>query len=237
MSRILFACAVALSLIFLGSYASASPPAPSLWTGWYFGGNVGYGNGADKGCGAWNSGTTYLPVNSATDCNTNPSDPNNHNYSNNGPFSGVVGGVQVGRNVQLGSFVFGGELGASLFPLQHHSPTADISEQTGPVLSATVHGGYAAGPLYLYGLIGYANADQSHDDNVSNCHWNVNLSGLVYGAGVQSKVSPKLSVFGEWNHLDFGVDRATCINSLNNTNNLDKTEGDLFKVGFNYQFN
>jgi opacity protein-like surface antigen len=63
------------------------------------------------------------------------------------------------------------------------------------------------------------------------------LGGLVYGAGVQSRISSKLSVFGEWNHLDFGTDRATCINELNNTNNLDKTTGDLFKVGLNFHFN
>jgi opacity protein-like surface antigen len=105
------------------------------------------------------------------------------------------------------------------------------------VLTATLHGGFATGPLYLYGLVGYGNADQSHDDNVSDCHWDINVGGLVYGGGVQGKVNSKLSIFGEWNHLDFGVDRATCINSLNNTNNLDKTEGDLFKVGFNYQIN
>jgi opacity protein-like surface antigen len=234
MPRLLSAFVASAFIVFAGGAALAAPPQPSSWSGWYAGGFTGYGTGADQGCGAWNGGSTYLPVNSATDCNV---DPSNHNYENYGPFHGVLGGVQVGRNFQFDSFVFGGELAAELLPLNHHSPSADISEKTGPVLTATIHGGYTTGPLYFYGLVGYANTNQQHDDNVSDCHWNVNLGGLVYGAGVQSRISSKLSVFGEWNHLDFGTDRATCINELNNTNNLDKTTGDLFKVGLNVHFN
>ncbi len=239
MSRRVFAYifAAAAALCFGAASASAASPSAPNWSGFYGGVHAGYGSGTDAGCGAWNGGSTYLPVNWPPNCDV---DPSNHNYSVDGPFKGWLGGGQIGDNFQSGEFVAGGELSASLSGLEHRHfdlPSFNITEKLNPLLTATVHAGIAPGPFYVYGLVGYGGGHQTHDDEVSDCHWDINVGGLVYGGGAQVMLSSKVSLFGEWNHLAFNDAHATCINSLNNTNNIVKTTGDIFKAGLNFHFN
>ncbi|HVY19376.1 MAG TPA: outer membrane beta-barrel protein [Bauldia sp.] len=241
MSRRAFAyLSTVVATIGLAAGSASAGPSPTtgpMWSGFYVGGHVGYGTGADTGCGAWNGGMTMLPVSHAADCSANPNDPNNHNYSIYGPFKGWLGGLQVGDNFQFGSFVIGAEFAASLSGLEHSNTSPLVTEKTGPLVTATLHAGFAPGPLYFYGLVGFGAATQTHDDNTSNCHWSIGVGGPVYGAGIQTKVGSKVSLFGEWNRLAFNETSATCYNGSVNTNNLVKTNADIFKVGVNFQIN
>jgi outer membrane immunogenic protein len=85
-----------LTLLGLGSFAFAAPPAPaSSWTGFYVGGNVGYGWG--------NRGVAYV----GNDPNGGLSYFTSFGYSGAQPpatsfmSSGVIGGIQAGYNWQI----------------------------------------------------------------------------------------------------------------------------------------
>jgi outer membrane immunogenic protein len=233
--RVLASFFAAASLaVAAGPALAASPMAPvPMWSGFYVGLHGGYGKGSDEGCGTWNAGS--LPV----ACAPLFAPPNNHDYSIQGPFDGGLAGVQVGDNFQLGSLVVGGELSASLGDLSHRNVAINIYEKLNPLFTATVHAGFASNNSFFYGLVGYAAGHQSHTDNQSSCYWDVDLNGLVYGAGVQTMITSKVSLFGEWNHLAFNEVNTSCHQTAGNvyTNNIIKTTGDVFKAGFNFHIN
>jgi outer membrane immunogenic protein len=229
--RVLASFFAAASLaVAAGPALAADPMTPvPMWSGFYAGLHAGYGSGTDSGCGTWFNGS--LPI--ACD----PALPGNL-YSVDGPFSGGLAGLQLGFNSQSGKWVMGAEIAASLTDLTHRNVSLDITEKTSPLVTATVHAGVAVGSSYLYGLVGYGGARQTHADVPHGCYWDVNVGGLVYGAGVQ-KMFGRMSVFAEWNHLAFNEVTASCYQASGNTytNNKLKTTGDIIKAGINIHLN
>lgn len=230
-----FALAMALGI------ASGAHAASPEWNGFYAGLHGGYGTGSFSGCGTWNvgMGAPVLPVSWPPPCATGGND-----YSIDGPFKGGFGGVQVGDNAQFGSVVLGMDLALALSGLEHRnvatSPATDIKMTLDWLTTATLHAGIApgAGRVLGYGVIGLGAGYVHHSNYVEDCYYETGVGGLVYGAGAAVKVTDKISVFGEWNHLAFDDARTTCFTPKpGNTNNIFKTSADLFKAGLNFSLN
>lgn len=95
---------------------------------------------------------------------------------------GTVYGLQGGYDYDFGSFVLGGELDYQASDVSISG--VDVDSMTRLKLKA----GYDAGPALIYGVVGAARADTDLGDD----------TGWVYGAGVDYKVSEKVSVGGEY---------------------------------------
>jgi outer membrane immunogenic protein len=105
----------ATAVLFAGATpALAAPPLPSLWSGFYFGGNAGYSAGRSS----W----TYNEPGLACCGFGLPS-----TISGSNDLNGAIGGVQAGYNIQMGTWVWGvetdfqlsGERGSSRFNLPY----------------------------------------------------------------------------------------------------------------------
>jgi outer membrane immunogenic protein len=150
-----------LLLLGLDSLAFAAPPAPAFsWTGFYIGGNAGYGWGNAK------EDVTYVqPLFGAT--------PPGFSQSESTKLNGIIGGAQIGYNWHaVPNWVFGieadwqgaGQKGDDAFPTFHYtvfpftSGTVDVA--TGAKISwfGTVRGrvGYAWDRWLVYATGGFA---------------------------------------------------------------------------------
>jgi outer membrane immunogenic protein len=216
---------------------TAYPPlATTIWGGFYGGAHVGYGTGSFDGCGA------FGPIGTVTACEGN-------DYPVYGPFSGWIGGGQIGYNHQWNSFVLGGEIAGSFSGMEHHNPTApgDLHWKIPWLVTLTAHGGVSLDHVglnnfMLYGLVGaaIARAEHSHapGGGGGGCFFNNDLSGFVAGLGAQAKVTEKISIFGEWNHIVFANASGYCVDVNNQENKLKfDTTADIFKVGANFWLN
>lgn len=219
-----------------GAYAAdyGSPVDSARWDGFYGGLHAGYGSGSFDGCGTW--GNPAPPVSWPPPCASGPND-----FSIYGPFNGALFGGQIGYNAQWDSFVLGGEVALSLPGLTHNNnlvgpPPGPLTMSLSPLASATVHAGFAFDKVFVYGLVGYGGGHVSHNNGSSGCAYETNASGLVYGGGAQILLSNDVSIFGEYNRLDFGAVDAPCMAGATAVNNRFTTQANIFKVGINKFF-
>ena len=203
---------------------SAAPASPE-WSGLFVGAEGGFSWADRSGC--WNFGA--------------PNEPNCATVQNSRRFaytqSGWLGGFQVAYNWQLpSSFVFG---------LQG---AFDIANITGSIPSGSSAGtgtwnalglgtaklGWTNGPLLLYGDAGFAAGNFNYAAN-SGCNFGMSHTGPAAGAGVGWKMSQKLSLNVEYDHIWFDTLSAQCTGA--HTNVEVKTGGglDLVKFGLAYQ--
>lgn len=204
------------------------------WTGFYAGIHGGWGKGDFAGCGTW--GTPAPAVSWPPPCADGPND-----FEIVGPFDGWLFGGQIGAKHQWDHFVVGAELSGSLSGLKHVDAdgSPDVTMTLKPLGMATVNAGIAFDRILAYGLIGYGAGHVDHQNNTSGCAYQTNVGGLVYGAGIQGKVTDNISVFAEWNRIDFGDVETTCETSGPwpvDVNNRFTTKADIFKVGLNLWF-
>ena len=125
---------------------------------------------------------------------------------------GQVIGVQLGYQMQRGSFVYGGELAYS------DVRDADFFGQIGMTRALDLKGrlGYAADRFVIYGLIGYSRADLYVDGG----EWQ--MTGVSYGLGAEYAVSDSVSLGLEYLNRDlegeetsgFPVDAEGKVNTL-----------------------
>src|SRR5216110_3466602 len=217
--RSLALAGAAFGALALGSSAMAADmplKAPHLrpafdWSGFYIGGHTGYGRG---------SSTAVL------------SDP--LSVSTNSVFSGVIGGVQGGYNVQLPSGLVLGVEADLTFPnyLISNSIVATLTGARSEVLEqldyvGTVRGrlGYASGHWLVYATGGFAFAGErfinTPDVGPDQKHINVR-PGWAAGAGVEYAFAPHWSVRAEYLYTQFeranvafpSGERYTSINDL-----------------------
>lgn len=210
------------------------------WSGLYAGAHVGYGAGTSEGCGVWAGGGVFNPIPSP--CS------GGNSYPVLAEYNGWLGGGQIGVKHQWEHFVVGAELAGSVSKLLHESfnqanpNVVDVRQSVDWLASATVNAGVAFDAVLLYGLIGYGagHIDHANDPGPGGgggCYFNTGVSGLVYGAGIQAKVTSNVSLFGEWNRYDFGKVNVRCVDVNNAGNNIDfNTTVDTFKVGANFWF-
>jgi outer membrane immunogenic protein len=224
---LLFAASAMLASHAVGIAAAADMPAPSYtpapmqfsWSGFYIGGNAGYG---------WSSGSGTLATTTGSGT-----------FSGSG--NGFLGGAQAGYNWQIGSFVLGAEA-----DFQGTSASAPINITAGPTISATAKNpwfatgrgrlGYAFDRLMLYTTGGVVYGDNT-------------LSGTETGVGTFSTsatywswtagLGAEAAFWGCWSarveYLYVGspsnvpsIPTATGVSGRTNTN--------IARVGLNYHF-
>ena len=185
----------------------APPPAPVplvTWTGCYFGGNAGglFGHTTFQRTGKVN-GT-----------------PLNDDFGSQSPATGAVGG-QVGCDYQAGNWVLGaqGLMDANFLKETNvitAFPTTSIRDKSPWFATATGRVGYTVMPtMLLYGKGGAAfiqNQFAVFSGSTSGIPFETatsNRVGWTAGGGVEWMYMPNVSVFVEYQHLDFGSKSTT----------------------------
>jgi len=136
-----------------------------------------------------------------------------------GPFTnrtGALGGVVVGKNMQSGNVVFGGELEGNFAEAEHRIGNGKV--------------GYAFDKTLVYGTAGYGVTRFKAKDNTTSAPgWE---GGALVGAGVEQALSGPLSVKAEYDFQRFN-DVKSRVNGVEQRNNL---KNHSIKAGLNYKF-
>jgi outer membrane immunogenic protein len=215
-------------------YTKAPVPVAAIydWTGFYVGGNVGYGwgEGGDPGLSVNDGGGAGLGAFLTTGF---PGFPSGNLYPNLKP-NGVFGGLQVGYDRQLGSWVIGAvadiqaaDFKASRTVATPTSTCCNVDESLSAKINwfGTVRGkvGFAANDWLFYGTGGLAYGEAKSTLGLSCTPGGVGCAGATIGfAGSQSETKVGWSAgagiskaFGNWNvgveylHIDLGRSSVT----------------------------
>jgi outer membrane immunogenic protein len=233
--------------------APVMPLAPvSPWTGFYIGGNVGYG-WSDQAVN-FSGSASMLPAIARGQI---PS-------SLAGNPRGAIGGVQAGYNWQTGAFVLGVEtdiqaaaiaqsgtlstaVGGGFFPA-----TTTANQELN--FLGTVRGrlGYTITPtLLLYGTGGFAYGRGEVSSSVNttpNCPGfcggltsSPTLTGWAAGGGLEYQITPSWSAKIEYLYYDLGTLSQTYGDNAGRlpgtfVSNSTKFEGSVARIGANYKF-
>jgi outer membrane immunogenic protein len=192
-------------------YAPVVAPLPA-WTGFYVGGNVGYG---------WADGRV-------------------NGVGNTGQLDGVIGGGQVGYNWQAGQFVFGVE-GDFQGSDQHRHDTFGIARTSVSLTQnipwfATLRGrlGWAPGPwlIYLTGGAAWANYEITGTARGVTASANDTKTAWTVGGGVEWMFMPRWSAKLEYLYIDTGD---THIN-VGGIGIAARAHDNIVRIGANYHF-
>jgi outer membrane immunogenic protein len=211
-----------------------SPVAAATWTGFYAGGNFGYGWARDS---------------SSVDAS------NGGQAASSFTIKGVNAGGQIGANLQFsGPWMTGIESDIQKSWQRFDGPNGNLSNlnsAAGFALPTTervslewfgstrARFGYAASAVLIYGTGGVAYG-QVKTKGGANGFTQINDSpvkfGWAAGGGIEAMVSRNVSIRGEYLHLDFGgTTEAYGAGGL--TANLhQKITNDIVRVGVNYMF-
>ncbi len=219
------------------------PPPPATWTGFYFGGNVGYGAGTTSvGSNTFFTAPPFSSLVVSSDLST----------------SGAIGGGQIGYNWQLApTWLIGVEADfdwadqhGQLSAVNNAAPPSVITVESKLDWLATVRGrfGYITGNTLWYVTGGWA--DGRRELNVASSFAaptavgalssTVDKSGWTAGAGVETKLwNSNWSAKLEYLHVDLGTMSSTFnlvpAPPLANTTTA-KFRDEIVRVGLNYQF-
>jgi outer membrane immunogenic protein len=226
-----------------------APPMPApvfTWTGFYIGGNGGWGEGRSQSTAvlgdlAFPTGTVFNEISS----------------------SGWLAGAQVGFNYQTAyNLVVGVEAEWDWTNISGTETTISTAPRFVGVASTTTGRikdladltgriGWAAGPWMFYGKGGVA-LDQTSSTGVAftpagtlieTSTTSTDRSGWVAGAGIEWAFAPAWSAKIEYEHFDFGstrigVNHVAAATGVFSTTFVSSTERiDLVKGGINYRFN
>lgn len=236
-----------------GTPALAAPPVPYNWTGFYVGGNIGYGWG--------NSNLSLVP---GSTWGTGGGQYLVDNGSPNLTDRGVLGGVQAGYNFQQGNLVYGVEADFSFANINGSRNTGAIEPPTGVPVAArtfsesdkldwliTTRGrlGYAVQNTLLYVTGGLAIGHRKFTQDVTAANgFNQNFgstsstkAGWTLGAGAEYALSRNWSIKGEYLYVDLG---SVSVSSDSNTSpgagltvdTSSKMTVNIARLGVNYKF-
>jgi outer membrane immunogenic protein len=243
----------------LGVRAPVMPLAPVPgWTGFYIGGNVGYGWG-DQAVNFSGDPHAIGPlIGSGIVASSLASGP-----------SGAVGGVQAGYNWQTGPFVLGIETDIDASAIAKGESFTSLGTTTRPDwftnadqelnFLGTVRGrlGYTITPsLLAYGTGGFAYGGANLDTTVtSSTHGSTaitcpnfcgslgsspTLTGWAAGGGLEYMVAPNWSVKAEYLYFDLGTLTQTYGDNAGRPPGVVSTstefKGSIARVGANYKF-
>ncbi|WP_368507618.1 outer membrane protein [Bradyrhizobium lupini] len=236
------------------------------WTGFYIGGNVGYGWG---NYGASNVIGTFVNSNGG-------SAPYGFNaVSDNG--NGITAGIQAGYNWQIEQTVLGieadwqylnsktsiGNSAIAILPAIGSNFNGSASVSTDWYATFRGRVGYAFGPALLYATGGIALAETKLSASATgsiptslfpltygplgsmNASDRAILVGYVVGGGLEYSLGAGWSVKGEYLHMGFGTNGYNLTGSLQSpagltgviTSRVDiKSSVDIARVGVNYRF-
>lgn len=196
-----------------GSYNAMTYGAPvSDWSGFYAGGNVGYG---------WGKATTSLAA---------PYDTLNT--------AGFNGGVQAGYNFQAGELVFGVEADAQLSNIYYSQTIGANTTKVGVDYFGTLRGrvGYSFDAFMPYATAGIAAgrgtaANTNGGVTTTNSQTHV---GWALGAGVEVAVTDQVTAKAEYLYTNLGSQTYSAgFPGGGGTTNLDFG---TIRVGVNYKF-
>jgi outer membrane immunogenic protein len=195
------------------------PPPVFSWTGFYVGGNVGYG---------WASRTadvTFLNVTTRLDSEN---------------LKGAVAGGQVGFNWQTGPLVLGVEADTQWSGQKASFGLAGVAATDRINTFATVRGrvGFAADRVLFYGTGGWARATWRTDLTVpgaGSANYSISRNGWAAGAGVEGAFAWNWTAKLEYLYLDSGsiVDNTT----LPGVTFSNRVRDNVVRVGLNYLLN
>lgn len=243
-----------------------APAQPGNWTGFYIGGNVGYGWGRYD---ASNATGTIVNVNGGSGI-----------YGFNVPSgngNGVTAGIQAGYNWQIEQAVLGidadwqylnskagtgnAAIAVPVFIGGNFSGSTSVSTDWYATFRGRV--GYAFGPALLYATGGLALADTKVGANATgsivtalvppalgplgsmNASDSAVLIGYAVGGGVEYALGAGWSVKGEYLHMGFGTKGYNLTGSLQApagvtaaiASHVDiKPSFDIARIGVNYRF-
>ena len=259
--------------------ASATSPAPVLervrpvykgpiqavwtWTGFYFGGNLGYATGS------FNSGTLYSDASMGTPL---------FGDTSSARLKGGIGGVQTGYNWQAGLLVAGLEtdvqfstqrnITSSLCPgaicnpgigfdapvTLDHTHNLDwfgtvrgrLGVAVSPDLVAYGTGGLAVGGIAHAANIGGvvagvdANGNPTATSAVTNFTSRTAKTGYAVGGGIEAHLAGNVTGKIEYLHMGFGTDTAAGLNGQNTppiaVTFASHVTDDIVRLGLNYKF-
>jgi outer membrane immunogenic protein len=206
------------------AYDILSSKPVAYWTGFYIGGNFGYGWG--RGTISANGGGTVVAGSENVD--------------------GILGGAQVGGNIQSGRFVFGFESDIQFTDQQVSSSfisgaTRVTATDKLPWFGTTrLRAGYAGDRWLAYGTAGVAYG-QFKSDAVATGAFNGSYSysttrfGWVVGAGLEAYVDNNFSWKIEYLHLDSGTISSVSSAGLTSVTTSAKLTDDILRFGVNYK--
>lgn len=244
---LVFASVISISAIVTAMAADLPMKAPPMmpepfntWTGFYVGGNAGYGWDSIKASEF--SGTGAFPV--GTVFNTD-----------NG--SGWTAGVQIGYNWQLApNFVFGLEGEYSWANISGTETTISTVPRFLGFASAsttnlrdfalgTARIGYAAGSYLLYAKGGVAYGESNGSGIATNANGTLfetsthfsSRGGGVVGVGGEWMFAPGWSAKIEYDHIFFDVKQVAITGTVDTSVSSSGSNVDLIRAGVNYHFN
>lgn len=237
MRRLQCALLVTVAAIGFASVASAADmpvKAPVLkapagytaidWSGFYFGGHVGYGMSEMRG--------TYDEVGDHGGLDI--------------PVRGLLGGAQAGYNWQFGRSVYGVEIDGTWADLTGSRVDRDGDTQrfrTSFLGSARVRAGLAIENMLLYSTfgLGYSRAKftVTGSDTPSPAEQSLNRWGYVTGFGAEWAIAPHWSVRGEYLYYGFNhrVDTPTLTNDSDARDYVKHDGTHVARIAVNYRFN
>lgn len=239
MKRVLLSTTVLAVAIAAGSAQAAdlgireaAPPVKAppyvaplyTWTGFYLGGNIGYG---------WVDGSgTYTTTGWGNGVSSGP-------FSGHG--DGILGGGQIGYNYQMGAFVVGLETDfqgtGGTGHINGSAPGNALVAKSSIPWFGTIRGrlGYAVNNWLFYVTGGGAYADNELKGTVNGVNFgDVDKVGWSWtlGGGIEAFVAPRWSVKAEYLYIDtpdsVPLPARTTASGHANTN--------IVRVGLNYHF-
>jgi outer membrane immunogenic protein len=233
-----FAIAALISLAATSAFAAdmavkAPPPPPpppvTNWSGFYIGGNAGWGWGDTNQTDLFNTTTGQFGT------------------------SGGLGGVTYGANWQIGRFVIGFEGDFDAASINGTFTNSLLCSVNGGATCFThlrdlgtdrIRAGVDVSGWLLYGTAGIGYGDVNAGQNPCgltifggfSCHEQLR-SGWVAGAGVEKMFAPHWSAKLEYLHYDFGNKINYTPATIGGGNSVLVLErGDIIRGGINYKF-
>ncbi len=251
MRRLSIAMVAVISTMAFTQTASAAPPYN--WTGFYAGGNAGYGSGNANDAmvleGSWLTDGTGDNV---------PLTPLGNGQLK---INGFVGGIQAGYNYQMGQWLLGIEVDADYFRMKKdfasgaftnaasgNSYTFTSSFESNWLITVRPRLGYAFDRLLVYVTGGLAIADQKFSQNITQLNIayteigsvSKTTAGWTAGVGAEYALDNRWSVKAEYLYVDPGSvsfsasgDIAPDYNSVHSAH----LKASVVRAGLNYRFN
>ena len=221
----------------LGQPVYKAPPPPPVpvfsWTGFYVGGNVGYGWGTSK------DDLSFLQTDPCgTVCGSPPNDLATFDATDSNKLNGVIGGVQAGYNWQVSNFLLGIEtdiqasgqrgtttfggliLNGSVFNTIEGNNPATVTDTSQLRWFGTTRGrlGFVSDRWLIYGTGGVAYGGLKESGSIQPLNafppqtqnapivWDKSTTnvGWAAGAGVENAITQNLSWKLEYLYMDLG---------------------------------
>lgn len=208
-----------------------APAQPEGWQGFYVGGALGYAFNGDDRVGVRDI-VGGVPV--------GPTETLDANLRVNGGF----GGVQLGYRWQYGDFVIGPELSYEVGDVSDGATliggTETWESDVNHLLTLRLKAGRVVAPqTLLYGSAGYTRGDFTYRyagaDIAQDQDYTAN--GYTVGLGVERKLTPRISAFGEWNYHNFGRTDIDVVDDLGDGSRTIATPShQRLKMGLNFKF-